>query len=378
LAGKINIYRWVQYRKTRERNLDVETTCRNLPQTIFSPETMMGVRITFGSNGMSISESTVLDESMEITCGRQIRAFGKRRPKMDSAADLPQSFGPYRMGPRMGQGGTAWVFEGQYVGPYDYRMGVALKVAKPGFEGLLVQEAQLMRHIRHPNVVSILAFQQTSSHTLYVMERVHGMNLKQFLRANAPVPLFVCLDLAIQLCDAMTCLGCREGGMSIVHGDIKPTNIMVSPSGQLKVLDFGIATTSGKSNRPNSYGTPAYMAPEQISSKPLDARTDIFAFGAVLFELITGERLFPERDPARLVRDRLNVDRTLDLFRITTKVGARCPELCELIHRCVREKPVERFASFEPVGAALRVLVGTLPQTISVRTWWSRRCRENV
>ena len=332
---------------------------------------MMGVSITFGVMDMSISESTVLDESMEITCGRQMRAFGKRRPKMDSAADLPQSFGPYWLGPRVGQGGTAWVYEGQYVGPYDYQMGVALKVARPGFESLLVQEAQLMRHIRHPNIVSILALRQTSTHTFYVMEKVHGVNLKQFLRANAPLPLHVCLDLALQLCDAMVFLRGKEGEMSIVHGDVKPTNIMISPSGQLKVLDFGIATTSGKSNRPHSYGTPAYMAPEQISGKPLDARTDIFAFGAVLFELITGERLFPERDPALLVRDRLNVDGTLDLFRITTKVGARCPELCELIHRCVREKPVERFASFEPVGAALRVLLGTLPQTISVRTWWA-------
>ena len=283
--------------------------------------------------------------------------------------------GSYRFGPRVGRGGTSEVFAGQYVGPLNFRMPVAIKVAKAGFEEMLVHEARLMSGIRHPNIVSILALERHSDHTFYVMERVQGVSLKQLIRSGRSVPLHVCLNLAIQLCDALSCLHqtkTTQGGKAIVHGDIKPTNIMVTPSGQIKLIDFGIATPFGQHVSANSYGTPAYMAPEQILRNPLDARTDLFSFGAVLFELLTGKRLFSETNIAKLVQERLCVDRTIDLFHITTQVGPRCPELCELIHRCVREKPVERFASFEPVGAALRVLRDSLPKTIPVRTWWEQ------
>lgn len=279
----------------------------------------------------------------------------------------------YQVHSSIGRGSTARVYRAEYEGLRKFRMPVALKVAKRGYEQSLFNEAQTMASIDHPNVVSILDFFDTDEVTGYAMEYIHGPTLRQLLREEGRLPLSIALHLGLQLARALQSLDGATLRHPIVHGDIKPRNIIMTASGHLKLLDFGISRPHGRPEELLTYGTPAYMAPEQVSLTHLDQRTDVFSFGTVLFEMVTGERLFKGRDIAELMCQRLQVDQYLDLKKITFHVGERCPELAPLIHRCVRARPVERYADFRQIERTLVEVQRSLPVELSVKSWWADR-----
>lgn len=279
----------------------------------------------------------------------------------------------YRVLKTIGRGSTATVYRGEYVGPRNFRMTVALKIAKTGFEQSLYDEARTMSCIDHPHVIRILDFFDTDEVTGYAMEYVHGPTLRQLLREENRLPLPVALHLGVQLARALQSLSGRGLQRPIVHGDVKPRNIILSPTGHLKLLDFGISKPHGPPEDMLTYGTPAYMAPEQVSLGFLDQRADIFSFGTVLFEIVTGERLFKGRDIATLMSQRLQLDQYLDLKKITFHVGQRCPELAPIIHRCVRARPVERYASFHQIERILLSICRSPSRSVSMKHWWSER-----
>jgi len=168
----------------------------------------------------------------------------------------------------------------------------------------LHREAQLLASVNHPNIAQIYGLEQVGSAGCIVMELVEGETLEQKL-ANGPLPLDEALEIARQVADALS--AAHERG--IVHRDLKPANIKLTPNGIVKVLDFGLAKAFGDRAQDRSQlstmptklsgsiagavvGTPAYMSPEQARGKEVDARTDIWAFGCVLYEMLTGRQAF--------------------------------------------------------------------------------------
>src|SRR5713226_6198401 len=193
--------------------------------------------------------------------------------------------GPYKIEAALGAGGMGEVYRA-----VDTRLKrtVAIKVAKERFGERFEREARAIAALNHPNICTLYDV----GPNYLVMELVDGKPLK------GPLALDQALEYAAQICDALDAAH-RKG---ITHRDLKPANIIVTKAG-VKLLDFGLARMAPGENEPtlacpgDVMGTPAYMAPEQWEGKPGDARSDIYAFGCVLYEMLTGKRAAQERTP---------------------------------------------------------------------------------
>ncbi len=209
------------------------------------------------------------------------------------------SFGTsrYEIGERLGAGGVGEVYFGQ-----DRQLGrtVALKFLRPervcalSAERLL-REAKMLSGLNHPNIVTVHEVIQSESGLAIVMELVEGAALRSL--CGKPLSEDQIVDLSQQTAHALT----TAHAHGIVHGDIKPENILVRPDGYVKVLDFGLARQVAADDRSSAYGlttgTLRYMSPEQVRGEPLTPASDIFSFGLVLYELATGQHAFPGNAP---------------------------------------------------------------------------------
>jgi len=217
-----------------------------------------------------------------------------------------------------------------------------------------------MAELRDEGVPAILDVGRNQGRPYYVMELVEGFTLHALLKSGVSIPFPVCLDLAMALCDVLSSLHehTRDGlERSITHCDIKPANIMLTPSGTLKLLDFGIASVKGSPMMDNiSCGTARYMAPEQISGNRLDGRADIFSMGILLFELVTAERMFRNPDRNVLLRDRMRIDETLDRDKVVAKLGAYCSGLPQVVLTCMKRNPDHRYPSVDTLRRRLKTL----------------------
>ena len=192
---------------------------------------------------------------------------------------------------------------------------VALKVLTPeafaeGTQAVqtLKQEIRLARKITHPNVVRTHDLGEADGLRFLTMEYVPGTTLRELLDRRGAVALAPGLQIAKQLCRGLTAI--HEAG--IIHRDIKPQNIMVLPNGVVKVMDFGIARTAEGSDHPSlegqTVGTPYYMSPEQALGRDLDARSDLYTVGVVLFELFTGQRPFLGKEAAEVMHKHVSAE----------------------------------------------------------------------
>jgi Tol biopolymer transport system component/predicted Ser/Thr protein kinase len=209
--------------------------------------------------------------------------------------DAPQSIAHYRISGKLGQGGMGAVYRAT-----DTKLGreVAIKVLPRSFAedadriARFTREAKVLASLNHPNIAQIYGIEERA----LVMELVPGATLQR------PLPLETALNYAKQIAEALE--AAHERG--IVHRDLKPANIVVTPEGVVKLLDFGLAAIAPVAGDPLSsptitmktaksgviMGTAAYMSPEQAAGKPVDKRADVWSFGVVLWELLTGRRLF--------------------------------------------------------------------------------------
>src|SRR5688500_4721939 len=143
-----------------------------------------------------------------------------------------------------------------------------------------LREAQAAAGLNHPNICTI--YEVDEAHGLIAMEYLEGRTLKDRI-AERPLPLREALDIAVQSCQGLQ--HAHEKG--VVHRDIKPANLMISPQGQLKIMDFGLAQVGDRTRitkTGSSLGTPAYMSPEQAKGEPADRRTDLWSLGVTLYE----------------------------------------------------------------------------------------------
>jgi len=193
--------------------------------------------------------------------------------------------GPYRIESKLGEGGMGQVFRA-----VDTRLGraVAVKTAHERFGARFEREARVISSLNHPNICTVYDV----GPNYLVMELVEGETMAARLK-HGPLPVKTALLYGSQIAAALA----EAHGQAIIHRDLKPGNIMIAKSG-VKVLDFGLAKSGADETVTSSQmvmGTPAYMAPEQREGKPADARTDIYAFGCVLYEMLTGGRLTAQR-----------------------------------------------------------------------------------
>ena len=263
-----------------------------------------------------------------------------------------ESIGQYRVVARLGAGGMGTVYR-----CVDTRLGreVAVKVLAPELHGeealaRFDREARLLAALNHPNVATLFSFEEDAGRRFLVLELVRGEPLSRRLRGG-PLPVDEALRLAGQVAEALQ--AAHEGG--IVHRDLKPANIMVLPTGAAKLLDFGIATLRRKSDNGEpvgddptvvqqqltaehqAIGTPAYMSPEQIRGRPVDSRTDIWAFGCVLYETLTGRRLFDLETVADTMAAVL--EREMDLTGLPDDLPAG---VRGMLHRCLQRDMEQR------------------------------------
>jgi serine/threonine protein kinase/tetratricopeptide (TPR) repeat protein len=217
--------------------------------------------------------------------------------------NIPRALSKYRIIERLGTGGMGEVYKAE--DPGLQRM-VAIKVisgddnASAGAKARFLREARAASAFNHPNIVTIYEIGETTDHSYIVMEYVEGRSLRDLISKKAVEPETV-LDIAGQTCDALV----EAHSRGIMHRDIKPENILLTARGRVKLVDFGLAksvakepakgaTTSAESLTESGtvMGTLSYMSPEQLRGEQLDERTDIFSFGIVLYELITGDLPF--------------------------------------------------------------------------------------
>ncbi len=280
--------------------------------------------------------------------------------------------GSYELLDLIAEGGMAEVWRARSRGAAGFEKTVVIKrvlpalMANPGFADLLVREAKIAARLSHSNIVQILDLGEEDGAYFIVMEHVHGQDLGRVIaRAEnrrgissgvlpLPVRLWIVAVVAKALDYAHRRRDERGQPMHIVHRDVSPQNVLISYDGQVKVADFGIARADaeglGRDEDPSVLrGKFAYMSPEQARMEPLDARSDVFSLGLVMYELITGDRAYTGRNSAEvLARARTGAIPPIDARALSV------PEIvADLLDRSLAVERSARFANAAEMHAAL-------------------------
>ena len=223
-----------------------------------------------------------------------------------------------------------------------------------------MQEAKAASALNHPNIVTIYDISSDGDTDFIVMEYLAGTTLDHAIPVNG-LPLTRALKFATRIADALA--KAHEAG--IVHRDLKPSNVMVTPSGDVKVLDFGVAKLleptddcGADANRRadgggDDVGTPAYMSPEQAEGRKVDGRSDIFSFGSVLYEMVTGRKAFTGESRLSVLAKILNEEPTPP-SRVSALVSI---DVEKTILRCLRKDPARRYQTMADLKVALEDLI---------------------
>jgi TonB family protein len=274
-------------------------------------------------------------------------------------ADEPgERFGQYTLLERIAVGGMAEVWKARMRGVEGFQKTVAIKRILPHmtdnaeFIGMFIDEAKLAAQLSHPNIVHIYDLGKIGRDYYIAMEYVEGRDLRSLLNAarkkGLRLPLGLALLIAARLASALDYAHRKrdfeDREMGLVHRDVSPQNVLLTSDGDVKLCDFGIAKAVSKASHTQVgalKGKLQYMSPEQAWGRPLDGRSDIFSLGAVLFEMVTGERLFPG-DSELSVLEAVRQGR----IRAPRQVDPSIPgEVDEIVTRALAIEPQDRFAS---------------------------------
>src|SRR5215471_1374578 len=342
---------------------------------------------------------------VERACGGNARLVGEVQRMLKADAEThPLLDGPlsgqrlregdrfanhFEIGRTLGRGGMGEVYLGR-----DTKLNreVAIKVLPSTFTGdrdrlaRFRREAQVLASLNHPNIGAIYSFEESDGIHALALEYVEGPTLADRI-ARGPIPLETALSIARQIAEALE--AAHEQG--IVHRDLKPGNVKLRPDGVVKVLDFGLAkpalpsptqTPGTEAGSPEltspamtamgvMIGTPAYMSPEQVKGRPVDRRADIWAFGAVLYEMLSGRRAFQGEDVPETLAAVLQQEVDWSAIPASTPAPVR-----NLIARCQERDPRQRLRD---IGEA-RILIespshsllaqNSAPLGLSSRRWF--------
>src|SRR4051812_24787757 len=284
-----------------------------------------------------------------------MRLFVPEDMGADVAAEEP--FGPYLVYERLGVGGMATVHRALERGIEGFERIVALKRLLPhlaedaSFIKSFVREAKLASLLNHVNIVQIFELGRVGTEYFISMEYIDGRDIRRILRharkVSGPPPIHVTVGLLLQLCDALDYAHNKvdDAGhpLGLVHRDVSPSNLLVTQAGHLKVIDFGIAKAQSSQLRTQTgrvKGKLAYMAPEAIAGKDLDARSDLWACGVIAHELLTARPLFASKNEYQTL---LKVQRG-DIIPPSTFNQACPPELDAIVAKALARDPDERWS----------------------------------
>jgi len=271
----------------------------------------------------------------------------------------------------LGKGGMGEVYRAR---DSKLKRDVAIKVLPDDFAddadrlSRFQREAELLASLNHPNIAQVYGLEESSKTQFIIMELVEGDTLQERLK-RGPIPIDETLSTAKEVAEALEAAHERN----VIHRDLKPANIKVSTDGKVKVLDFGLAKVFDRypatnlSHSPTLMsasipgvilGTAAYMAPEQAKGGIVDQRSDIFAFGCVLYEMLTGQQAFQADSVSEILASVLKSDPDLSL--LPPKLN---PRLRELLRRCLEKNPRKRWYAAGDVRLELQSIINSVDLT---------------
>jgi len=287
--------------------------------------------------------------------------------------------GPYEIQSPLGAGGMGEVYRAR-----DTRLDrpVAIKVLPESFARdadrlrRFEQEARMVAALNHPNILGVYDIGQYQGSPYMVCELLDGETLREKMN-DGPMPQRQAIEYASQLAEGLA--AAHDKG--VVHRDLKPENVFITKDGRVKVLDFGLAklarieqaraqgaegataTVPAHTMPGMVLGTAGYMSPEQVRGKEVDARTDIFAFGAILYEMLSGQRAFKGESSIETMNAILKDDPP----ELDTAKLALSPGLERIVRRCLEKEPARRFHSARDVGFALEAISGASSSSVVSR-----------
>ncbi|HVN04182.1 MAG TPA: serine/threonine-protein kinase [Bryobacteraceae bacterium] len=277
-----------------------------------------------------------------------------------------KNLGNYEIVGKIGEGGMGEVWRAR-----DRRLQrtVAVKMlpaavaADPGRRARFEQEARALGALNHPNVVAVYDVGEDEGRAYMVSELVEGESLRALIDRGA-IPPRRAVDIAVQMADGIA----AAHALGIIHRDLKPENVMVTRDGQVKLLDFGLAKQNASGAGENTatiamgisepgilMGTVGYMSPEQVRGESAGARSDIFSFGCVLYEMLTGKRAFEAGTGVETMHAILNADPP----EFQGDQAGLPPALTAVVMRCLEKRPDRRFQSAADLAFALRAIATT-------------------
>jgi serine/threonine protein kinase/CheY-like chemotaxis protein len=294
----------------------------------------------------------------------------------ESDSQPGESFGQYTLLEKIAAGGMAEVWKARMRGVEGFQKTVAIKKIlghlndDSEFVGMFIDEAKLAAQLSHPNIVHIYDFGKISRDYYIAMEYVEGKDLRSLMNAgrrrgvrlSLPLAMFIGARLASALDYAHRKRDFEGRDLSLVHRDVSPQNVLLSLEGDVKLCDFGIAKAVSKAGHTQMgalKGKLQYMSPEQAWGRPVDSRSDIFSLGAVLFEMLTGERLFTGETEMSV----LEAVRQGQIRSTRQIVPSIPPEVDEIVARALAYEPQSRFASAGEMKQRIEAVLHTLGQT---------------
>lgn len=320
------------------------------------------------------------DKELRLEVERLLEDAGQESEFLETPPELPEVeplVGPYRILSKIGEGGMGIVYRAVREDE-QFRMMVALKILRPGLAHHSLirrfqRERQILARLSHPNVARLLDVGVTrDGRPYFAMELVEGLTLDQF---TASASLEEKLNLFDQLCSAVS----AAHHNLIVHGDLKPSNVLIAPNGVPKLLDFGISRLmDGESVESTTIAlramTPAYASPEQLRGEPISTWSDVYSLGLILYELLTGKRPYQitSKVPEAILREIQQNPPVKPSEAASDK--ALAGDLDNIILKAIHVEPDRRYASVDQLAADLQRYkqghpVHARPDTVAYRAW---------
>jgi len=276
------------------------------------------------------------------------------------------TLGRYELLHPLGVGGMAQVFKARAVGPGGFQRDVVVKRILPeygkdsDFIRMFVDEAKILGLLHHPNVVQVYEFGEDDGTLFLALEYVEGPSLSRVLRtlrgANKRMPPAIAAFIAREICRALECVHelCDAQGrpLGAIHRDVTPSNVILTPAGEVKLLDFGVATFKNALQATKSgtvKGKPAYLAPEQLEGKAIDGRVDQFALGIVMHEMLTLQHLFAGDSDLGTVKQIME----MEIPRLSANRDDVPEALERTVMRALERDREQRFATAAEMATAL-------------------------
>lgn len=303
---------------------------------------------------MDIPDSDIPSKKMDLTSN------AAPVPLPDGNEKIPLGSGVITR--LLGHGGQAAVYE---IWNPQLEMYRAVKIINPGSTDIVHQrfqtEIKISAKLKHPNIIEIHGVGEWHGLPFIEMEKVDGTGLDVIIEKWGALPALVCTSIGIQICKALKyahnqdCTIYGRNYHGVIHRDLKPGNIMVAKTGEVKLMDFGIARPADVSFHTMDglvAGTLQYLAPEQIEKKKLDVRTDLYALGASMYEIVTGTMAFPQNNFAQLV-----AFKTKSKFRPIESFSISIPKrLKHFIYKCMQQEPQNRVADADKLQKELAAI----------------------